>query len=466
MNQKKTKNLRRSANLNPYTDHDEININLRAGFNYWLSKKNIFIIINLILITVMIFLFAILTLNQKKADLRYSEIVFKTTTTNSNIKIDNIISSEAVKDFISKYKFTNLNAETLTESLSLTKIDPNRENLRKQLLNLSTQDLKNLSISDMALNNLIKNLQNPENIYSLRLIHNSTNITQFQADLMTNYLIERFNNEIMTSLKLSASNLQKVEFLDKDDFENKLLLLDKYFFLKDLFSELKNNYSQYLINFDYSVYNNRINNLIPLFTIANLKQSNNKLNSLEFTITNKVKVIDKKIETLYQILDIVRINPMNSFENNSLGTSNVETNKIFSLDNDSIKSLLNIGSSLSSIELVEELVQEIKALSFKKADLIADLYYFDNEINLLTNNQNYGLSYVNELILDINKQVTLINAYLNPNNYIEIINPIHFYSEIEQIYKINILYFLLSVVLIFLLTFSFYIFMGIFINKN
>ena len=466
MNQKKTKNLRRSANLNPYTDHDEININLRAGFNYWLSKKNIFIIINLILITVMIFLFAILTLNQKKADLRYSEIVFKTTTTNSNIKIDNIISSEAVKDFISKYKFTNLNAETLTESLSLTKIDPNRENLRKQLLNLSTQDLKNLSISDMALNNLIKNLQNPENIYSLRLIHNSTNITQFQADLMTNYLIERFNNEIMTSLKLSASNLQKVEFLDKDDFENKLLLLDKYFFLKDLFSELKNNYSQYLINFDYSVYNNRINNLIPSFTIANLKQSNNKLNSLEFTITNKVKVIDKKIETLYQILDIVRINPMNSFENNSLGTSNVETNKIFSLDNDSIKSLLNIGSSLSSIELVEELVQEIKALSFKKADLIADLYYFDNEINLLTNNQNYGLSYVNELILDINKQVTLINAYLNPNNYIEIINPIHFYSEIEQIYKINILYFLLSVVLIFLLTFSFYIFMGIFINKN
>lgn len=466
MNQNKTKNLRRSATLHSHTDHDEIDIDLKAGFNYWLSKKNIFIITNLILITVMIFLFAIINFYKEKSDLKYSEIVFKTTTTNSNIKLDNIFSMEAVKDFISKYKFTNLNAETLTKSLLLTKIDPNRENLRKQLLNLSPQDLKNLSISDDALNNLINNLQNPENVYSLRLIHNSTNITQSQADLMTNFLIERFNNEIIANVSLNTSKLQKVEILDKDDFENKKLLMDKYFFLKDLLSELQNNYSQYLFNFDYSLYKNKLDNLVLLFNVANSKQSNKLLTNFQFSITNRVKVIDKKIETLYKILDIVRINPMNSFENKPLSTSNVETNKIFSLDNDSINSLLDIGSSLSSIELVKELVQEIKLLSFDKAELISDLDSFNNEKTNLINDKNYNLSYVNELILDMNKQVMLVNDYLNPNIYIEIINPSQFYSDSMQINKNNIRYFLLSVALIFSLTFCFFILRGIFISKN
>ena len=101
------KNSRRLSASSSLTRSEEIDLDLIGALQYWWSKKIQYFVINLgILLALGLCLFLFLQ-SKNKSELHYSEVVFKTTTTNSNINLNQIIDPAIIKSQLEKEQFQN-----------------------------------------------------------------------------------------------------------------------------------------------------------------------------------------------------------------------------------------------------------------------------------------------------------------------------------------------------------------------
>ena len=181
-------------------------------------------------------------------------------------------------------------------------------------------------------------------------------------------------------------------------------------------------------------------------------------------LTNEIDVINEKLNSLYDILKIIQ---NNQSQQSSLSSGGVENSTIAQINNDSIQSLLSLGKELSGVELVNETAQEIKTLSFEKAELLSQLSLNKKLRETFSNTQIINIDQVNQLIVDVNNLTKKVIQEKNPERYLTITTPPLFYSDqaesLEQFSK----YLMVLIVLSILITFIYYILRFQFLtNKN
>lgn len=445
------KNSRRIATRPTMTRGEEMDLDLIGALGYWWSKKIQYLIINLsILLTLGICLFFYLQV-KNDSELHYSEVVFKTTTTNSNINLDQIIDPVIIKSQLEKEQFQNLNTEQLIKSLSIFQSFPQTDRIADQVLALSDTQIKKLALSGEQLEQTILALNElSQQYYALRITHNQSSITPSQADYLLNILIETFNQKTSQDIDLQQTQLFLLSAISEADLQNKNLLFEKLTAIRNNITTIQKEYIELVTTTDFSNLFSQLN-LIDQY----LYQSKG-LGTDEVTIRieNSIEEINNKLLSLFQILDLIQ---NNQGQQSSMTMGNGENTSIAQLNNDSIQSLLSLGKELSGVDLVASTAEEMKDLSFQKAELQSQLNLNQKLRTSMNDNFSINVNSVNELINEVNQLIQKVIKDKNPDRYLSVITPPLYYSDQANLMAQFGRYSMILFVLSFLSTFIFYL---------
>ena len=445
------KNSRRITTRPTMTRGEEMDLDLVGALGYWWSKKIQYLIINLsILLTLGICLFFYLQ-SKNDSELHYSEVVFKTTTTNSNINLDQIIDPVIIKSQLEKEQFQNLNTEQLIKSLSIFQSFPQTDRIADQVLALSDTQIKKLALSGEQLEQTILALNElSQQYYALRITHNQSSITPSQADYLLNILIETFNQKTSQDIDLQRTQLFLLSAISEADLQNKSLLFEKLTAIRNNITTIQKEYIELVTTTDFSNLFSQLN-LIDQY----LYQSTG-LGTDDFTIRieNSIEEINNKLLSLYKILDLIQ---NNQGHQSSMTMGNGENTSIAQLNNDSIQSLLSLGKELSGVDLVASTAEEIKDLSFQKAELQSQLNLNQKLRTSVNDNFSINANSVNELIKEVNQLIQKVIKDKNPDRYLSVITPPLYYSDQANLMAQFGRYSMILFVLSFLSTFIFYL---------
>ena len=445
------RNSRRTPTQPVVTRGEEMDLDLIGALGYWWSKKIQYLIINLsILLTLGICLFFYLQV-KNDSELHYSEVVFKTTTTNSNINLDQIIDPAIIKSQLEKEQFQNLNTEQLIKSLSIFQSFPQTDRIADQVLALSDTQIKKLALSGEQLEQTILALNElSQQYYALRITHNQSSITPSQAVFLLNTLIETFNKKTSQDIDLQQTQLFLLSAISEADLQNQNLLFEKLTAIRNNITTIQKEYIELVTTTDFSNLFSQLN-LIDQY----LYQSTG-LGTDEVTIRieNSIEEINNKLLSLYQILDLIQ---NNQGQQSSMTMGNGENTSIAQLNNDSIQSLLSLGKELSGVDLVASTAEEIKDLSFQKAELQSQLNLNQKLRHSVNDNFSINVNSVNELIKEVNQLIKKVIKDKNPDRYLSVITPPLYYSDQANLMAQFGRYSMILFVLSFLSTFIFYL---------
>ena len=428
-----------------------MDLDLIGALGYWWSKKIQYLIINLsILLTLGICLFFFLQ-SKNDSELHYSEVVFKTTTTNSNINLDQIIDPVIIKSQLEKEQFQNLNTEQLIKSLSIFQSFPQTDRIADQVLALSDTQIKKLALSGEQLEQTILALNElSQQYYALRITHNQSSITPSQADYLLNILIETFNQKTSQDIDLQQTQLFLLSAISEADLQNQNLLFEKLTAIRNNITTIQKEYIELVTTTDFSNLFSQLN-LIDQYLY---QSSGLGTDEVTIRIENSIEEINNKLLSLYQILDLIQ---NNQGQQSSMTMGNGENTSIAQLNNDSIQSLLSLGKELSGVDLVASTAEEIKDLSFQKAELQSQLNLNQKLRTSVNDNFSINVNSVNELIKEVNQLIKKVIKDKNPDRYLSVITPPLYYSDQANLMAQFGRYAMILFVLSFLSTFIFYL---------
>ena len=445
------KNSRRITTRPTMTRGEEMDLDLIGALGYWWSKKIQYLIVNLsILLTLGICLFFYLQF-KNDSELHYSEVVFKTTTTNSNINLDQIIDPAIIKSQLEKEQFQNLNTEQLIKSLSIFQSFPQTDRIADQVLALSDTQIKKLALSGEQLEQTILALNElSQQYYALRITHNQSSITPSQADYLLNILIETFNKKTSQDIDLQQTQLFLLSAISEADLQNQSLLFEKLTAIRNNITTIQKEYIELVTTTDFSNLFSQLN-LIDQYLY---QSTGSGTDEVTIRIENSIEEINNKLLSLYQILDLIQ---NNQGQQSSMTMGNGENTSIAQLNNDSIQSLLSLGKELSGVDLVASTAEEIKDLSFQKAELQSQLNLKQKLRISVNDNFSINVNSVNELINEVNQLIQKVIKDKNPDRYLSVITPPLYYSDQANLMAQFGRYSMILFVLSFLSTFIFYL---------
>ena len=445
------KNSRRPSTSSYLTRSEEIDLDLIGALQYWWSKKIQYFVINLgILLALGLCLFLYLQ-SKNNSELHYSEIVFQTTTTNSPLNLDQIIDPVVIESNIQKEQFQNLDPQRIIQNLSINQSFPQTDRIADQVLALSDTQIKKLALSGEQLEQTILALNElSQQYYALRLTHNQSSITPSQAVFLLNTLIETFNKKTSQDIDLQQTQLFLLSTLSEGDLKNQNLLFEKLSSIRKNITTIQQEYIELVTTTDFSNIFSQLN-LIDQY----LYQSKGAgLDEVTIRIENSIEEIDNKLKSLYQILDLIQNNQSHQ---SSMTVGNGENTSIAQLNNDSIQSLLSLGKELSGVELVASTAEDIKNLSFQKAELQSQLNLNQKLRISNSDNPSININGVNQLINEVNQLIQKVIKDKNPDRYLSVITPPLYYSDQANLMAQFGRYAMILFVLTFLSTFIFYL---------
>ena len=428
-------------------DIQEIDLDLMGAFRYWWALKfqyALFMVVSIGLASLLIFF--ILQL-QNNSRLHYSEIIFKTATSNSPISLEQIINPSFLRSLTGpQTELANLDAQQLVENLSLNRVYPQVDQITDQILNLDDATLKKLVLSGDQLENTVNQLTNlSRQHFALRLIHNQTSLSPAQSELILNRLIDHFNQKTSQDVDFQRTRLFTLQNISESDLQSQILLFEKLNAIRSNLRIIQSDYSELVTQTDFSILQTQLNRLDQF-----LFQSEG-INNDEITLRleNQVEELSSKLASLYEILELIQNNKTTL--PTYAGTGGGEGTTIAQINNDSIQSLLSLGKELSAVDLINQTAAEIKQLSFQKAELESQLQLNQRLKENLVIPQQVSANEVNQVITQLNELITVVVSEKNPDRYLNVTVPPRYFSDRAQLWQQFIRYALLASILIALM---------------
>ena len=428
-------------------DIQEIDFDLMGAFRYWWALKfqyALFMVVSIGLASLLIFF--ILQL-QNNSRLHYSEIIFKTATSNSPISLEQIINPSFLRSLTGQQtELANLDPQQLVENLSLNRVYPQVDQITDQILNLDDATLKKLVLSGDQLENTVNQLTNlSRQHFALRLIHNQTSLSPAQSELILNRLIDHFNQKTSQDVDFQRTRLFTLQNISESDLQSQILLFEKLNAIRSNLRIIQSDYSELVTQTDFSILQTQLNRLDQF-----LFQSQGIANDeITLRLENQVEELSSKLASLYEILELIQNNettlPTYARTGGGEGTT------IAQINNDSIQSLLSLGKELSAVDLINQTAAEIKQLSFQKAELESQLQLNQRLKENLVIPQQVSANEVNQVITQLNELITVVVSEKNPDRYLNVTVPPRYFSDRAQLRQQFIRYALLASILIALM---------------
>lgn len=425
----------------------EIDLDIVGAFHYWWSLKfqyALIVAVSIMVVSVKIFLSL---QHQNNSRLHYSEIIFKTATSNSPISLEQIINPSFLRSLTDqKTELANLDAQQLVENLSLNRVYPQADQITDQILNLDDATLKKLVLSGDQLESTVNQLTNlSRQHFALRLIHNQTSLSPAQSELILNQLIDHFNQKTSQDVDFQRTRLFTLQKIAESDLQSQILLFEKLNAIRSNLRIIQNDYSELVTQTDFSILQTQLSRLDQF-----LFQSQGLANDeITLRLENQVEELSSKLTSLYEILELIQNNQTNPLSYTGAGGG--EGTNIAQINNDSIQSLLNLGKELSAVDLINQTAAEIKQLSFQKAELESQLQLNQRLKENLIIPQQVSAIEVNQVITQLNELIAIIVSEKNPDRYLNVTVPPRYFSDRAQLMQQFIRYALLASMLIALM---------------
>lgn len=437
-----------------------VDLDLIAGVQYWWSKKNQYFLLCLLICMVLGFILFAGLKNHNSSKLHYSQIVFKTSTTNSPINLQRIINPELITSLVLQEEFNNLKPQAIIDHLSLDNYHPLAQGITNQILNLEDSALKKLVLSGNQLENAILQLDGfSQNHYVLRLTHNETGITPAQASLLLSQLIKLFNEKTSQEVDFQKSQLYFLQTINESNLSQSGFLFEKIQSLKGNIQTIKRDFSELVTAVDFAELQTNLNQFDQFLNSS----VDNATDEITIRLQNQSNELETKINSLYEILNLLQ-NKQSGIRISN--TPSNDTSTIAQIDSNSIQSLLNLGQELSSVEMINDIASEIKELSFQKASIQSQL---ELNQNLQQNNRNVEpltVSKFNQVIQQVNDIVKLIINEKNPVRYLNVVSPPKYFNDANSFYQSYVRYLALIVVIVSLSLFLVYLLRSHFRRNN
>ena len=425
----------------------EIDLDIVGAFHYWWSLKfqyALLVAVSIMVVSVVIFLSL---QHQNNSRLHYSEIIFKTATSNSPISLEQIINPSFLRSLTDQQtELANLDAQQLVENLSLNRVYPQADQITDQILNLDDATLKKLVLSGDQLESTVNQLTNlSRQHFALRLIHNQTSLSPAQSELILNQLIDHFNQKTSQDVDFQRTRLFTLQKIAESDLQSQILLFEKLNAIRSNLRIIQNDYSELVTQTDFSILQTQLNRLDQF-----LFQSQGIANDeITLRLENQVEELSSKLASLYEILELIQNNETTL--PTYTGTGGGEGTTIAQINNDSIQSLLSLGKELSAVDLINQTAAEIKQLSFQKAELESQLQLNQRLKENLVIPQQVSANEVNQVITQLNELITVVVSEKNPDRYLNVTVPPRYFSDRAQLRQQFIRYALLTSILIALM---------------
>jgi hypothetical protein len=428
-------------------DIQEIDLDLMGAFRYWWAMKfqyAVFMVVSIGLASLLIFF---ILQQQNNSRLHYSEIIFKTATSNSPISLEQIINPSFLRSLTGpQTELANLDAQQLVENLSLNRVYPQADQITDQILNLDDATLKKLVLSGDQLENTVNQLTNlSRQHFALRLIHNQTSLSPAQSELILNRLIDHFNQKTSQDVDFQRTRLFTLQNISESDLQSQILLFEKLNAIRSNLRIIQSDYSELVTQTDFSILQTQLNRMDQfLFQFQGIAND-----EITLRLENQVEELSSKLASLYEILELIQNNettlPTYAGKGGGEGTT------IAQINNDSIQSLLSLGKELSAVDLINQTAAEIKQLSFQKAELESQLQLNQRLKENLVIPQQVSANEVNQVITQLNELITVVVSEKNPDRYLNVTVPPRYFSDRAQLRQQFIRYALLTSILIALM---------------
>ena len=428
-------------------DIQEIDLDLMGAFRYWWAMKfqyAVFMVVSIGLASLLIFF---ILQQQNNSRLHYSEIIFKTATSNSPISLEQIINPSFLRSLTGpQTELANLDAQQLVENLSLNRVYPQADQITDQILNLDDATLKKLVLSGDQLENTVNQLTNlSRQHFALRLIHNQTSLSPAQSELILNRLIDHFNQKTSQDVDFQRTRLFTLQNISESDLQSQILLFEKLNAIRSNLRIIQSDYSELVTQTDFSILQTQLNRLDQfLFQFQGIAND-----EITLRLENQVEELSSKLASLYEILELIQNNE--TTVPTYAGTGGGEGTTIAQINNDSIQSLLSLGKELSAVDLINQTAAEIKQLSFQKAELESQLQLNQRLKENLVIPQQVSANEVNQVITQLNELITVVVSEKNPDRYLNVTVPPRYFSDRAQLRQQFIRYALLTSILIALM---------------
>lgn len=428
-------------------DIQEIDLDLMGAFRYWWAMKfqyAVFMVVSIGLASLLIFF---ILQQQNNSRLHYSEIIFKTATSNSPISLEQIINPSFLRSLTGpQTELANLDAQQLVENLSLNRVYPQADQITDQILNLDDATLKKLVLSGDQLENTVNQLTNlSRQHFALRLIHNQTSLSPAQSELILNRLIDHFNQKTSQDVDFQRTRLFTLQNISESDLQSQILLFEKLNAIRSNLRIIQSDYSELVTQTDFSILQTQLNRLDQfLFQFQGIAND-----EITLRLENQVEELSSKLASLYEILELIQNNETTL--PTYAGTGGGEGTTIAQINNDSIQSLLSLGKELSAVDLINQTAAEIKQLSFQKAELESQLQLNQRLKENLVIPQQVSANEVNQVITQLNELITVVVSEKNPDRYLNVTVPPRYFSDRAQLRQQFIRYALLTSILIALM---------------
>ena len=425
----------------------EIDLDIVGAFHYWWSLKlqyALLVAVSIMVVSVVIFLSL---QHQNNSRLHYSEIIFKTATSNSPISLEQIINPSFLRSLIDQQtELANLDAQQLVENLSLNRVYPQADQITDQILNLDDATLKKLVLSGDQLESTVNQLTNlSRQHFALRLIHNQTSLSPAQSELILNQLIDHFNQKTSQDVDFQRTRLFTLQKISESDLQSQILLFEKLNAIRSNLRIIQNDYSELVTQTDFSILQTQLNRLDQF-----LFQSQGIANDeITLRLENQVEELSSKLTSLYEILELIQNNQ--TILPSYTGAGGGEGTTIAQINNDSIQSLLSLGKELSAVDLINQTAAEIKQLSFQKAELESQLQLNQRLKENSVIPQQVSAIEVNQVITQLNELIAVIVSEKNPDRYLNVTVPPRYFSDRAQLMQQFIRFALLASMLIALM---------------
>ena len=428
-------------------DIQEIDLDLMGAFRYWWALKfqyAVFMVVSIGLASLLIFF---ILQQQNNSRLHYSEIIFKTATSNSPISLEQIINPSFLRSLTGpQTELANLDAQQLVENLSLNRVYPQADQITDQILNLDDATLKKLVLSGDQLENTVNQLTNlSRQHFALRLIHNQTSLSPAQSELILNRLIDHFNQKTSQDVDFQRTRLFTLQNISESDLQSQILLFEKLNAIRSNLRIIQSDYSELVTQTDFSILQTQLNRLDQfLFQFQGIAND-----EITLRLENQVEELSSKLASLYEILELIQNNETTL--PTYAGTGGGEGTTIAQINNDSIQSLLSLGKELSAVDLINQTAAEIKQLSFQKAELESQLQLNQRLKENSVIPQQVSANEVNQVITQLNELITVVVSEKNPDRYLNVTVPPRYFSDRAQLRQQFIRYALLTSILIALM---------------
>ena len=428
-------------------DIQEIDLDLMGAFRYWWALKfqyALFMVVSIGLASLLIFF---ILQQQNNSRLHYSEIIFKTATSNSPISLEQIINPSFLRSLTGQQtELANLDAQQLVENLSLNRVYPQADQITDQILNLDDATLKKLVLSGDQLENTVNQLTNlSRQHFALRLIHNQTSLSPAQSELILNRLIDHFNQKTSQDVDFQRTRLFTLQNISESDLQSQILLFEKLNAIRSNLRIIQSDYSELVTQTDFSILQTQLNRLDQfLFQFQGIAND-----EITLRLENQVEELSSKLASLYEILELIQNNETTLPTYAGIGGG--EGTTIAQINNDSIQSLLSLGKELSAVDLINQTAAEIKQLSFQKAELESQLQLNQRLKENSVIPQQVSANEVNQVITQLNELITVVVSEKNPDRYLNVTVPPRYFSDRAQLRQQFIRYALLTSILIALM---------------